>query len=42
LFGLDDEFGWQALHALGIVDPVKSLARTVLEMSEHIEEWSEP
>jgi hypothetical protein len=42
LFGLDDEFGWHALGALGIVDPVKALARTVLEMSKHVEEWSEP
>jgi hypothetical protein len=42
LFGLDDEFGWHALRALGIVEPVKALARTVLEMSKHVEEWSEP
>lgn len=42
LFGLDDEFGWHALCALGIVHPVKALARTVLEMSKHVEEWSEP
>jgi hypothetical protein len=30
------------LRALGIVEPVKALARTVLEMSKHVEEWSEP
>ena len=41
LFGLDDEYGWIALKGLGITEPVKALARTVLAWLPHIEEWSE-
>lgn len=41
LFGLDDEYGWFVLHGLGIADPVRALARTVLAWLPHIEEWSE-
>lgn len=41
LFGLDDEFGWQCLGGLGIADPIKALARTVLSWIPRIEESEE-
>jgi hypothetical protein len=41
LFHHNDEFGWQALVGLGIKDPVKALARTVIAWLPQIEEWSE-
>ncbi len=42
LFGVDDESGWQGLGALGIKDPDKALARTVLSWLPRIEEWVVP
>jgi hypothetical protein len=41
LFGINDEYGWQALHGLGVADPIKALARTVLSWLPRIEEWPE-
>ncbi len=42
LFGVDDEAGYRALNALGIKDPDKALARTVLSWLPRIEEWDVP
>ena len=42
LFGVDDEAGYHALGALGIKDPDKALARTVLSWLPRIEEWGVP
>ncbi len=40
LFYRGGEFGWHHLKALGIADSRKALARTVLEWSKSIIEWS--
>ena len=42
LFARDDEFGWHSLGALGIVEPGRALARTVIDWATQIEEWSDP
>ncbi len=41
LFGGDDEYGMMALTGLGITDPCKALARTVLSWLPTLEEWEE-